>query len=130
MHIVPEALITYLQHNVRRVVLNYTENQQNLTQVILEESKNKKKTLLANLEEQLRLHRPRAAHIELDIYHQRASELHAHRLRFDRHVQVVSEKFRQECRGVKSAIKEARRTVDNYVKTQVGCISFFSVDKV
>ncbi len=68
MHAVPEALITYLEHNVRRTVINHVENLfTTLLQSAISESKNAKKSYLADLEERLRLHRPRSGHIELEV---------------------------------------------------------------
>ncbi len=68
MRAVPEALITYLEFNVRRSVINHIEGLfVTVLQAAIEEGKNAKKSFLADLEEQLRLHRPRSGHIELEV---------------------------------------------------------------
>lgn len=68
MHAVPEALITYLEHNVRRSVINHIEGLFGTVLLsVIEEGKNAKKSYLADLDERLRLHRPRSGHIELEV---------------------------------------------------------------
>lgn len=69
MFAVPEALIQYLERNVRRAVITHIEGLFNtLLLTAIEEGKNSKKAFTADLEERLRLHRPRSGHIELEVY--------------------------------------------------------------
>ena len=90
---------------LRRTLLNHNEQwANNMLSAAEKECKRREDDLAKELDTRIKAHRPRRGRIELDVAHERMSELKAHAWRVERHIIQINQRTSSSAAGLQSSM--------------------------